>query len=98
MIIAYYTALVLGYTLDGERIVTRFWLDSYDQCIEAMDHLEPMYNYIADNVATDNRIFMWCDKTSIRSATPVKPKIRPNSLLPPTSAHFRKAEINGVST
>tara|TARA_B100001057_G_C22619913_1_gene860079 strand:- start:143 stop:424 length:282 start_codon:yes stop_codon:yes gene_type:complete len=77
MIIAYYTALVLGYTLDGERIVTRFWLDSYEQCIEAMDHLEHMYDYIADHVASDNRIYMWCDKSTVRSATPLKPKPRP---------------------
>tara|TARA_B100001287_G_scaffold107686_3_gene90727 strand:- start:4318 stop:4563 length:246 start_codon:yes stop_codon:yes gene_type:complete len=77
MIIAYYTALVLGYTLDGERIVTRFWLDSYDQCLDAMDYLEPMYDYIADHVATDNRIYMWCDKTRVRSSTPIKPKPRP---------------------
>ena len=98
MIIAYFTALVLGYTLDGERIVTRFWFESYEQCLEAMDHLEPMYDYIADNVASTNRIYMWCDETKIRSATPIKPKIRPNSLLPPTSAYFRKAEMNGVST
>ena len=77
MIIAYFTALVLGYTLDRERIVTRFWFESYDQCLEAMDHLEPMYDYIADNVASTNRIYMWCDKSKIRSATPIKPKLKP---------------------
>ena len=32
--------------------------ESYEQCLEAIDHLEPMYDYIADNVASTNRIYV----------------------------------------
>ena len=86
MILIYYTALVLGYTLDGEMLTTTFWVKSYDQCIEAMDQLEHMYDFLADHVATDNRMYMWCEETSVPSneqdilrTMPVKPRMRPNS-------------------
>lgn len=77
MMLVYYTALVFGYSLDSEKLTTTFWLKSYDQCIEAMDHLEHMYDYIADHVASDNRIFMWCDKSTVQSNEIIKPKPRP---------------------
>ena len=95
MMLVYYTALVFGYSLDSEKLTTTFWLKSYDQCIEAMIQLEDFYDYIADNVS-GNKIYMWCDKSTVQSNEIIKPKIRPDSLLPPTSAHFRKAEMNGV--
>ena len=32
MILAYYTALILGYKIDGEHLTARFWMQSYAQC------------------------------------------------------------------
>ena len=77
--LVYYTALVLGYTLNDEKLSATFWMRSYSQCLEAMDHLEHMYDYIADHVASDNRIFMWCEKSDVPSNTITKPRMRPNS-------------------
>ena len=79
MILVYYTALILGYSLDGEKLSATFWMNSYEQCLEAMDHLDDMYDFIADNVATDNRIFMWCYKSDVPSNEIIKPRMRPNT-------------------
>jgi len=79
MILVYYTALILGYTLHGEKLSATFWMNSYEQCLEAMDHLDDMYDFIADNVATDNRMFMWCHKSDVPSNEIIKPRMRPNS-------------------
>lgn len=79
MMLVYYTALVLGYTLNDEKLSGTFWMKSYDQCLEAMTHLEDMYDYLADHVAEDNRIFMWCEKSDVLSNTITKPRMRPNS-------------------
>ena len=79
MMLVYYTALVLGYTLNDEKLSGTFWMKSYDQCLEAMTHLEDMYDYLADHVAEDNRIFMGCEKSDVLSNTITKPRMRPNS-------------------
>ena len=79
MMLVYYTALVLGYTLNDEKLSATFWTKSYDQCLEAMTHLEDMYDYLADHVAEDNRMFMWCEKSDVPSNDLVKPRLRPNS-------------------
>ena len=79
MIAIFYTALVLGYTLDGEMLTATFWVKSYDQCLQAMAQLEHMYDFIADQVATDNRMFMWCEETSVPSKEQVKPMPKPNA-------------------
>jgi len=76
--ITYYTALVLGYTLQKEPVTVTFWLNSYDQCLDAMDSMEDMYDFLADHVS-DNRIFMICDKSNVKSNDLVKPRLRPNS-------------------
>ncbi len=77
--LVYYTALVLGYTLNEEKLSGTFWLKSYDQCVQAMTHLEDMYDYLADHVVEDDRIFMWCEKSDVPSNTITKPRMRPNS-------------------
>ncbi len=79
MIAIFYTALVLGYTLDGQMLTATFWVKSYDQCLQAMDELEHMYDFIADQVATDNRIFMWCKESPVPSKKQVKPMPKPNA-------------------
>ena len=76
MMLVYYTALVFGYSLDSEKLTTTFWLKSYDQCIEAMIQLEDFYDYIADNVS-GNKIYMWCDQSTVQSNEITKPKPRP---------------------
>lgn len=78
MILAYYTALVLGYKIDGEQITVRFWLQSYEQCLKSMDHIESLYEYISDNIAGPH-IYLWCDKSDVLSSidSSIKPKLRP---------------------
>jgi|TARA_R100001463_G_scaffold102997_1_gene157319 hypothetical protein len=80
--ITYFTALLLTYTLQGEIVTARFWLNSYEQCIESMDHMIDMYDYIADNVS-DNRMYLRCEQTEVFSGINeerlVKPRLRPNS-------------------
>ena len=77
MMLVYYTALVLGYTIHGEPVSVTFWLESYNQCLDAMDELEVMYDFLAEHVS-DNRIFMWCDQSSVQSNEIIKPRLRPN--------------------
>tara|TARA_R100001440_G_C2457899_1_gene109369 strand:+ start:344 stop:583 length:240 start_codon:yes stop_codon:yes gene_type:complete len=79
MILVYYTALILGYSLNGEKLSATFWMNSYQQCLEAMDHLEDMYDFIADHVTTDDRMFMWCHKSDVPSNEIIKPRMRPNT-------------------
>jgi len=38
-----------------------------------------MYDYLADYVVEDNRMFMWCEKSDVPSNTITKPRMRPNS-------------------
>ena len=78
MILAYYTALILGYKIDGEHVTARFWMQSYEQCLDAMDQIESLYDYIADNISGKD-IYLWCDKTQVISSfdTNVKPMPRP---------------------
>jgi len=76
--ITFFTALVFSYTLQKEPITVTFWLNSYDQCLDAMDSMEDMYDFLADHVS-DNRIFMICDKSNVKSNDLVKPRLRPNS-------------------
>lgn len=80
--ITYFTALLLTYTLQGELVTARFWLTSYQQCIESMDHMEGMYDYLADNVS-GKLIYLRCEQTSIFSGINeerfIKPRLRPNS-------------------
>ena len=80
--ITYFTALLLTYTLQGEIVTARFWLNSYEQCIESMDHMIDMYDYLADNVS-DKRMYLRCEQTEVFSGINeerlVKPRLRPNS-------------------
>lgn len=80
--ITYFTALLLSYTLQGELVTARFWLNSYEQCIESMDHMIDMYDYLADNVS-DKRMYLRCEQTEVFSGINeerfVKPRLRPNS-------------------
>ena len=80
--ITYFTALLLTYTLQGEIVTARFWLNSYEQCIQSMDHMIDMYDYLADNVS-DNRMYLRCEQTDVFSGINeerlVKPRLRPNS-------------------
>ena len=76
--ITFFTALVFSYTLQKEPVAVTFWLNSYDQCLDAMDSMEDMYDFLADHVS-DNRIFMICDKSNVKSNDLVKPRLRPNS-------------------
>jgi hypothetical protein len=76
--ITFFTALVFSYTLQKEPVTVTFWLNSYDQCLDAMDSMEDMYDFLADHVS-DNRIFMICDKSNVKSNDLVKPRLRPNS-------------------
>jgi len=79
MILAYYTALILGYKIDGEHLTARFWMQSYAQCLQAMDHVEELYEFIADNIS-DKHIYMWCEKSEVISSfdTGLKPMPRPD--------------------
>jgi hypothetical protein len=74
----FFTALVFSYTLQKEPVTVTFWLNSYDQCLDAMDSMEDMYDFLADHVS-DNRIFMICDKSNVKSNDLVKPRLRPNT-------------------
>ena len=78
MILAFYTALILGYRIDGEHVTARFWMQSYEQCLEAMDHIESLYDYISDNIS-DQHIYLWCEKSEVVSSfdTTLKPMPRP---------------------
>ena len=84
--ITYFTALLLTYTIQidgrGELVTARFWLNSYKQCIESMDHLEGMYDFLADNVS-DKRMYLRCEQTKVFSGINeerlIKPRPRPNS-------------------
>ena len=78
MILAFYTALILGYKIDGEHVTARFWMQSYAQCLQAMDEIEALYDYIADNIS-DKHIYLWCEKSEVISSfdTRVKPMPRP---------------------
>ena len=76
MILAYYTALILGYKMDGEQLTVRFWLKSYEQCLESMDHLDTFYDYLSDNIAGKD-IYLWCDKSNVPSNSLIKPMPRP---------------------
>jgi hypothetical protein len=78
MILAFYTALILGYKIDGEQVTVRFWLQSYEQCLKSMDHIESLYEYISDNIAGPD-IYLWCDKSNVLSSmdSSIKPKRRP---------------------
>jgi len=38
-----------------------------------------MYDFIADQVATDNRMFMWCEESVVPSKEQVKPMPKPNA-------------------
>jgi hypothetical protein len=76
--ITFFTALVFSYTLQKEPVTVTFWLNSYDQCLDAMDSMEDMYDFLADHVS-DNRIFMICDKSNVKSNDLVKPRLRPNT-------------------
>ena len=76
MILIYYTALVLGYKIDGEHVTARFWMQSYEQCLDAMDHVEELYDFIADNISGKN-IYLTCDKTEVASNSIIKPEPRP---------------------
>ena len=78
MIATFYTALVFGYTLHGERITTAMWFASEQQCFTAMDHLETLYNYIADNVS-GKEIYMWCDKSDVASSVAIDQSVRPKA-------------------
>jgi hypothetical protein len=78
MILAYYTALILGYKIDGEHVTARFWMHSYEQCLKSMDHIETLYEYISDNIAGSD-IYLWCEKSDILSSmdSSIKPMPRP---------------------
>tara|TARA_R100000654_G_scaffold1381_3_gene5052 strand:- start:1790 stop:2035 length:246 start_codon:yes stop_codon:yes gene_type:complete len=78
MILLFYTALILGYKIDGEHVTTRFWMQSYEQCLDAMDHIESLYDYIADNIS-DTDIYLWCEKSEVVSNfnTSIRPVPRP---------------------
>tara|TARA_B100000035_G_scaffold48871_1_gene37397 strand:- start:121 stop:357 length:237 start_codon:yes stop_codon:yes gene_type:complete len=77
--ITFFTALVFSYTIQDEKVTVRLWLNSYEQCLDAMISAEPMYTFMADNVS-DNRIFMLCEKSSVPSTMTVKPRLRPDDL------------------
>lgn len=77
--ITFFTALVFSYTVQGEKVTVKLWLNSYEQCLEAMTTTEPLYDFMADNVS-DNRIFMLCEKSSVPSNMIVKPRLRPDDL------------------
>lgn len=82
--ITYFTALLLTYTIQidgrGELVTARFWLNSYEQCIESMDHLEGMYDFLADHVS-DKRMYLRCEQTNVFSGINeerlIKPRLRP---------------------
>lgn len=78
MIIAFYTAMILGYRIDGEHVTARFWMQSYQQCLDAMDHAEKLYEFIADNIS-DKHIYLWCEKSEVVSSfdMTIKPMPRP---------------------
>ena len=79
MILLFYTALILGYKIDGEHVTTRFWMQSYEQCLDAMDHIESLYDYIADNIS-DKDIYLWCEKSEVISSfdATIRPRPRPD--------------------
>ena len=80
MILAYYTALILGYKIDGEHVTARFWMQSYQQCLQALDEIEDLYDYISDNLSGPH-IYLWCEKSEVISSfdTTVKPRARPEN-------------------
>jgi len=77
--ITFFTALVFSYTIQDEQVTVRLWLNSYEQCLDAMISAEPMYTFMADNVS-DHNIFMLCEKSSVKSKDIIKPKLRPDDL------------------
>ncbi len=77
--ITFFTALVFSYTIQDEKVTVRLWLNSYEQCLDAMISAEPMYTFMADNVS-DKRIYMLCEKSSVPSTMTVKPRLRPDDL------------------
>jgi len=81
MILAYYTALILGYKIDGEHVTARFWMQSYEQCLKSMDHIGSLYEYISDNIAGSD-IYLWCEKSDVLSSmdSSIKPMPRPEKL------------------
>jgi len=76
MILVFYTALILGYKIDGEHVTARFWMQSYEQCLDAMDDVAELYDFIADNISGKD-IYLFCDKSEVASNTIIKPMPRP---------------------
>lgn len=72
----YFTALVFGYTLHGQALETAIWFSSYAQCVDAIPHMERIYDYVADTIST-NDIYVWREETEIQSNTIIRPKLRP---------------------
>ena len=77
--ITFFTALVFSYTLQEEQVTIRIWLNSYQECLDAMTSTESLYDFMADNVS-DHNIFMLCETTTVKSKELVKPRPRPHDL------------------
>lgn len=77
--ITFFTALVFSYTIQEEQVTIRIWLNSYQECLDAMTHTESLYDFMADNVS-DHNIFMLCETTTVKSKELVKPRPRPHDL------------------
>ncbi len=77
--ITFFTALVFSYTIQGETVTVRLWVNSYEQCLDAMTSADNLYDFMADNVS-DHNMFMLCEKSSVKSKELVKPRPRPDDL------------------
>ncbi len=79
-VIEFFTALLIDYTLQGNKMRTTVWFETERHCQEVMDRniAEPLYNYLYALYGND--MMMTCYVSEEVSHDLVRPKLRPKGL------------------